>query len=70
MRISSPCERGDSVISVHNDYSYVHVCIECKLDKGSATEVHRECTRDASTEWTTHVALTWCVWLDIIRERD
>ena len=32
-----------------------------KSDKGSAAEVHRECTRDASTEWTTHVALTWCV---------
>ena len=41
-----------------------------KPDKGSAAEVHRECTRDASTEWTTHVALTWRVWLDIVRECD
>ena len=32
-----------------------------KPDKGSAAEVRRECTRDASTEWTTHVALTVCV---------
>ena len=32
-----------------------------KSEKGTAVEVHRECTRVASTEWTTHIALTWCV---------
>ena len=56
---------SDSVKFVHNDYRYVrtYMCVYngCKSDKGSAAEVHRECTRDASTEWTTHVALTWCV---------